>query len=58
MPTEVRRIEGLPAGAWLLRFDGNPQLNVDTALHVICQLEINGDAKAEGRTVAVNLLLP
>jgi hypothetical protein len=52
--TEVRRMDGVPAGAWLLSFLGSPRLTADTGLHTICDLKVNGDVKASGATVVGN----
>lgn len=49
--TQVRRIDGLPAGAWLLRFEANPKLVSATALHAICTIKVNGDGKATAAAV-------
>lgn len=49
--TQVRRMDSLPAGNWLLRFDAGPQLGAPTGLHTTCRMKVNGDAKAEARTV-------
>ncbi len=50
-PAQVRRMDDVPAGGWLLRFEGSPKLNGNTALHVICALKVNGDTKADAATV-------
>ena len=51
VPTQVRRMDDVPAGSWLLRFEGTPKLNGATALHVICAIKVNGDIKADTATV-------
>jgi hypothetical protein len=52
--TLVRRMDNVPAGTWDLRFFGSPRLTADTALHVTCQIKVNGDVVASGATVAGN----
>jgi hypothetical protein len=50
-PTQVRRMDAVPAGSWLLRFEGSPKLDAPTGLHVACVLKVNGDPKADTATV-------
>lgn len=52
--TQVRRMNDVPAGSWLLRFEAGPQLGADTGLHTTCRLKVNGDTKAQARTVVGN----
>jgi hypothetical protein len=52
--TQVRRMDAVPAGNWLLRFEAGPQLPAETGLHTTCRLKVNGDVKAEARTVVGN----
>lgn len=51
VPTLVRRMDNVPAGAWSLRFVGSPRLVVAVGLHTGCELKVNGDVKAKGATV-------
>lgn len=44
--TQVRRIDVLPAGGWLLRFDANARLTGANGLHTFCDLKVNGDVTA------------
>jgi hypothetical protein len=50
-PTQVRRMDAVPAGSWLLRFEGSPHLAVATGLHVVCVIKVNGDPVADVATV-------
>jgi len=50
-PKLVRRMDDVPAGAWLLYFDATAELDAATALHTRCALKVNGDAKAHGAVV-------
>ena len=53
-PRLVRRMDNVPAGAWLLRFDGNAYLDVDAATHVGCVVKVNGDYVASNAVVVGN----
>jgi hypothetical protein len=44
--TQVRRLDNLPAGSWLLRFSANQRLIGPIGLHAFCMLKVNGDVKA------------
>lgn len=50
---EVRRINALPAGAWVLRFRANAYLQppVPQVLHASCFMRVNGDEQGVGATV-------
>jgi hypothetical protein len=49
--TQVRRMDEVPAGSWVLRFFGSPRLPAATGLHVTCEIKVNGDVAATGATV-------
>jgi len=51
--SQVRRINNLPAGAWVLRFSANAYLQPPVAqvMHAICFMRVNGDEQGTGRTV-------
>lgn len=49
--SEVRRMDNVPAGAWLVRFDANAGLFIPDGMYATCVMKVNGDGKATADAV-------
>ena len=48
---EVRRINNVPAGSWILSFSADAVLTSPQGMYAVCSIKVNGDVKADGALV-------